>query len=744
MAVSQPGYFNVQAFTNAGDLGDGLRLYTYTPATTTHKVAYTDPAGAIPHTYTNDGSGGLYIALDARGELPAPLFLSTGGYDLALKTAAGASIWTRRTYGQDDAAASLRSDIASTSDAAKGAGMVGFSPTLNYAVGTLGYSEKATVHLRQFSDFVGDGVADDTAAVQAALNFMSATRGKGILEAEGCRIRLTSKLTIPSWVLFRGASWLPDPSNGAQVHHTCLYIDWGDGADNHAVEMSHSSGIEGFTFYYPDQVAKTAATPTAFGYAISTPTAAGTYDNIHVKNITLYNAYKGIRLNNGGRWRVENIQGDPLFMGFTADNCLDVCYMSGVHFWNFYTQSNTLETWVAANATAFEFRRIDQLWGSKLFSWNRNIGFHCRDNLWANLTDIAVDKANSPFITELSTQVQVNGFVFIGNANVKPAIWGRSIGESARFSNGRITTAGSVGAQIDDGTQYTFDNVNFDCPHSCVVNLSSTTEVRISDTCTWAIPPFGMYNTWVNGEPLPKADTAITLGSATTAAGASAIAGGFRLPLDAVASPSVYWDMTLIGQRCSLYILEFDYTPSATFSSTWYFHFLVAKDIGTDVNTSYAPLAPLILNAGSVTRKIRIPFHINHARNLTVLRLRAQVTSAVPGAYLDVTNIVLYEQASRYMTDAQIGNMFRIGACLDPLGKGQTVSAKGKARTIITEPEAGVGRAGATPSAGIWAVGDQVLLDAPTAGASPGVVCTTAGDFAGVAPVFKALPNLAA
>lgn len=33
-----------------------------------------------------------------------------------------------------------------------------------------------------------------------------------------------------------------------------------------------------------------------------------------------------------------------------------------------------------------------------------------------------------------------------------------------------------------------------------------------------------------------------------------------------------------------------------------------------------------------------------------------------------------------------------------------------------------------------------MLLDAPIAGGSPGMVCTTAGDFAGTPPVFKALP----
>lgn len=96
MSASQSGDFNLQEFDNLGDPLSGGRLYTYTYGTTTHKNAYTDQAGTIPHTYTSDGIGGQYIALNARGELPAPLYLATGSYDIALKTSAGATVWTRR------------------------------------------------------------------------------------------------------------------------------------------------------------------------------------------------------------------------------------------------------------------------------------------------------------------------------------------------------------------------------------------------------------------------------------------------------------------------------------------------------------------------------------------------------------------------------------------------------------------------------------------------------------------------
>lgn len=142
MAASQSGVFNAQQFTDAGLPAASYRLYTYTQGTTTHKAAYTDAAGVVPHTYTSDGSGGQYIALNARGELPAPLFLASGTYDIALKTPAGATVWTRYARGAADYSAAvetaLRASLASTASASDGAGLSAFSYALNYAVGTLG------------------------------------------------------------------------------------------------------------------------------------------------------------------------------------------------------------------------------------------------------------------------------------------------------------------------------------------------------------------------------------------------------------------------------------------------------------------------------------------------------------------------------------------------------------------------------------------------------------------------------
>ncbi len=185
MAASLSGVYNLQNFTDLGVLGVGMRLYTYTAGTTTHKIAYTDTAGSVSHTYTSDGIGGQYIALDARGELPAPLFLTSGPYDIALKTAAGATVWTRRAEPTQDAVDDVRSDLADAASTTLGAGMVGYSPTVAYAAGTVGNALHGDIGVRV------SGVAGDAAAVQAGFDAANGTGRRVVIYGVAATINAT-------------------------------------------------------------------------------------------------------------------------------------------------------------------------------------------------------------------------------------------------------------------------------------------------------------------------------------------------------------------------------------------------------------------------------------------------------------------------------------------------------------------------------------------------------------------------
>lgn len=182
MSASLAGVYSAQFLDDSGAPLVGGRLYTYAFGTTTQKAAYTDAAGTVPHTYTSDGAGGQYIALNARGELPAPLYLTSGSYDLTLKRSSGATVWTRRADPIADPSDTSNAAIIANLAATTGAGLVG---TIQTGMGAVARTLQDVVREVSFSALnygaKGDGTTLDTSAIQAAINAANSSGG-GIVD----------------------------------------------------------------------------------------------------------------------------------------------------------------------------------------------------------------------------------------------------------------------------------------------------------------------------------------------------------------------------------------------------------------------------------------------------------------------------------------------------------------------------------------------------------------------------------
>jgi hypothetical protein len=203
MQTSPRVNLRLREFTDFGQpLVDG-RLYTYSYGTKAHKTAFTDPDGTVPHAYTDDGVGGKYIALDVRGELPAPLYLSAGSYNISLKRSDGSTVWTRRA---DCIDSSLRSWIGGVTTSL-GAALIGLPPasagaSTSTATHTVQNELRETVYIESFlsPELLADAITgaptlDHTAAWQNAIN---ASAGKELLAKSTHTYRFTDTLTIPS------------------------------------------------------------------------------------------------------------------------------------------------------------------------------------------------------------------------------------------------------------------------------------------------------------------------------------------------------------------------------------------------------------------------------------------------------------------------------------------------------------------------------------------------------------------
>jgi hypothetical protein len=187
----------------------GGRLHTYEAGTTTPKVTYTDATETTQNTNP--------VILNSRGE--ADVWLGLGTYKFVLTDSTGVQesvtdgIKSTGQYLQEaiaagaDADATLRADLLNALLPAKGAGMVGFKPSLNYAAGSVGWFLKNTpAIIANWFGINGDGTTDWTDEIQAVIDlaaaakrpvmFLNGTYLTGSLNFKDKRISLLGESTL--------------------------------------------------------------------------------------------------------------------------------------------------------------------------------------------------------------------------------------------------------------------------------------------------------------------------------------------------------------------------------------------------------------------------------------------------------------------------------------------------------------------------------------------------------------------
>jgi hypothetical protein len=140
----------------------------------------------------------------------------------------------------------------------------------------------------------GDGLADDTVAIQAALDSMGSKGGGTVYLPQG-QYRVT-RLTVPTGVEFRGP--LGGGSHPISYAATCTLLGYegrnttAASSDPALLTLSPHSGIRGFDVVYPEQGYGTAAAPV-LPYPF---TIRGTGAGVWVENVSIANTYNLIDL----------------------------------------------------------------------------------------------------------------------------------------------------------------------------------------------------------------------------------------------------------------------------------------------------------------------------------------------------------------------------------------------------------------------------------------------------------------
>lgn len=223
-----------------------------------------------------------------------------------------------------------------------------------------------------------DGETDDTAAIQAADTAAAAAGGGNVIYPVGKETVIGSQVTVSPGV--RHCSLLPGPFDMASLAKMPLILV-PNAVSSPFAFGSRNAEISDLAFYWPNQVAPTAATPTSYPAAITTPAGSA---GCKMRRLSLINAYQGFSLL-GGRHLVEDIFAGCFSNVWTLDNSLDVVRFKNIQaspFWNTIlglAYPQTIDTWVLANKILGQFFRADAAELESVFGFSGLVGLRMDD-----------------------------------------------------------------------------------------------------------------------------------------------------------------------------------------------------------------------------------------------------------------------------------------------------------------------------------------------------------------------------
>ncbi len=321
-------------------------------------------------------------------------------------------------------------------------------------------------------DVKADGVADDTAAIQRALDALAPTGG--VLELPPGQYRIHGTITVPTGVALAG-SWQA-PHHGVWDKGSTLLITGGRGSETGAaVVLSPSSAIRGFTMLWPEQRYDDIA---PYPCAIAGSGMHGT-----VENITLVNAFQGVEF--AGEWNelhlIRNVFGCALRRGIFIDNTSDIGRIENVHFNPHYWPRSRhpsaagpgapkiIGQYMADNLEAFIFGRTDWQYVTNTFVYAAKVGYRfiatengaCNGQLLGIGADFCRVGLQIDGIQTIGIQVTNGEFTaFAGEPNA--AIFtAPGAGGAAQFVNCNFWATPGGAALLQGTTAVTFSGCHF-------------------------------------------------------------------------------------------------------------------------------------------------------------------------------------------------------------------------------------------------------------------------------------------
>src|SRR5664279_2950714 len=261
-------------------------------------------------------------------------------------------------------------------------GAAGLAPSNSYAADAAEASSLAAtshVNARQYGA-KGDGKADDSKALQAALD-AAQTTGPICFVPAGL-YHLDGPLTVPAGVTLCGASGGVPHSEHPIGTVLLAFAGRGQAEGEPLITLKPNGVVRNLVIHYPEQ-----ALPEVTPYPWSIR-ADG--ELCQILDVTLTNPYQAIDV--GSKWNelhlVRNVFGCPLKIGVYIDQCTDIGRVENVHFNpNFWTRmalaprfpGGNIQAYLEKNLVGFKIGKTDWEFISNCFVIFPKIGFHFDD-----------------------------------------------------------------------------------------------------------------------------------------------------------------------------------------------------------------------------------------------------------------------------------------------------------------------------------------------------------------------------
>lgn len=301
-------------------------------------------------------------------------------------------------------------------------------------------------------DIDNTGVEDITEKLNNLISLVS-VKG-GIIYFPKGSYKVLSQIVMKPYVVLKGQmAWRGKDKEGYSVFK-CHSLN------KPQFLMREYTTLENFYFDYPEQ-GTTLNTIKKYDWLIATDTTH-LCDDIQLKELYMPNCYNGIKIDNGGRFNLLNIYGQPINQGLYIDNCADISSITRVEFWTFsYYVDSEIYDYILENGKAFEFKRVDGVICNNMFCYGYNIGFHLNGSVWGTFTGCSVDITNNPILVWDCNIVEFIGGAFIG-ASYKSTICNiRNVKDSFKLLGCNFFGSNSIGVLNDSPTGNVTIDINF-------------------------------------------------------------------------------------------------------------------------------------------------------------------------------------------------------------------------------------------------------------------------------------------